>query len=259
MQYETRCKECGKQVTIALKDGADPMYTNMMIAMAKNICCEECAAIKGRADALPKESIEGRLITAGVPYGYIHDRATSALITKPIVRHVAEYLWRKRHKCIMLGGETGAGKSTSACFMVLKLLEERSDRKIRYTTMAELKREWYNAHTSKPDTSDKMLAKIFALDWLIIDEVVGKTKASEAASELLFELLEAVNCMRCRTRIWLLGNFYHGSLEYIFTDPVPAKRRLEENFSVAWIGKDAIQEHTIWSVSGANVTDPNAG
>ena len=65
---------------------------------------------------------------------------------------------------------------------------------------------------------------------VIIDEVVGKAKVSDSGQELLFDLLEAVNNGECRSRIWLLGNFYTGSIEEIFSDPEPIRRRLAENF-----------------------------
>ena len=68
---------------------------------------------------------------------------------------------------------------------------------------------------------------------LIVDEVVGKAHVTDSGQELLFELLESVNSGTCRAKIWLLGNFYAGSIEEIFSDPDPVRRRLAENFHCA--------------------------
>ena len=93
-----------------------------------------------------------------------------------------------------------------------------------------------------------MLHSIFSRDLFIIDEVVGKARISESGQELLFEILESVNSGACRSKIWLLGNFYEGSIEDIFSDPEPVRRRLQENFSCAFIDrkKQTITPLTVW-------------
>ena len=171
---------------------------------------------------------------SGVEYYYCHDRETGELFAVPPCRAAAEWLYRHRRENVLLSGVTGTGKSTSACFVAMGLIAE--ERKVRYVNLRKLLAEWRAAKTSDaPFAAEKMLRGLFALDLCIIDEVVGKARISESGQELLFELLESVNSGACRSRIWLLGNFYTGSIEAIFADPEPVRRRLQENFVCACI------------------------
>ena len=68
------------------------------------------------------------------------------------------------------------------------------------------------------------------------------------AREIVGEILEGVNSGECRSRIWILGNFYAGSIEETFSDPDPVRRRLQENFSCVLLDKanQNVKPLTVW-------------
>jgi DNA replication protein DnaC len=176
-------------------------------------------------------NLQSNLAAAGIPPNYIYDRQTHEIFISPPVRFVAEWLWHQRQGNVLLSGITGTGKSTSACYVALKLAEELM-LQVRYYSLGNLLSLWRSARKSDdPEADLKFLRKLTSKsDLIIIDEVVGKARISESGQELLFDILESVNNGECRSRIWLLGNFYAGSIEAIFADAEPVRRRLHENF-----------------------------
>lgn len=184
---------------------------------------------------------------AGIEYLYSHDRSSGKLFSEPPCRYAAEWIYRHRQENLLISGITGSGKSTSACFIATGLIRE--EYKVCYTTLRKLLSDWRAAKTSDRDYAvEKMLHNIFHKDYFIIDEVVGKARVSESGQELLFEILESVNSGACRAKIWLLGNFYSGSIEEIFSDPDPVRRRLQENFSCVVLDRtgQTVTPITVW-------------
>lgn len=182
------------------------------------------------AEAKRQRELPDLVRQAGIPDAYMFDRATGKMFAEPPARYAAEWIWRHRRENLLISGETGTGKSTSACFVAAKMIAGKS--KVRYTSLRKLLSSWRAARMGDCGADETLLNRIFrAQEVLIIDEVVGKAKVSDSGQELLFDLLEAVYNGECRSRIWLLGNFYAGSIDEIFADPAPARRRLSEKFS----------------------------
>lgn len=214
-----------------------------------NRCCPECCRQAEAAAAAAEAEVEQarlisefplRLITAGLQHNYIHDRQSGELFIAPPCRSIAEFIWLNRRKNLLISGVTGSGKSTGASFVAAKLLQS-SRMRIRYRTLSQLLSEWREARCSdEANAASRMLNFYLNLDLLIIDEMAGKAHVSESGKEFLFYLLEAVNSGESRTRIWLLGNFYVGSIEEIFPDGDPCRRRLAENFTCVKIDKNNI-------------------
>lgn len=201
------------------------------------------AARAANADLLPD-----LLAEAGIPSKYSHDRSSDSLFSAPPVRFLAEYIWRNRNRNLLISGITGSGKSTSAGFVASRLLAEGA--KLRYSSLRSLLADWRDAKTSKsPYASERLLKSITALDYFIIDEVVGKNTVTDSGQELLFALLEAVASGQSRARIWLLGNFYRGSIEALFSDPDPVRRRLQENFLCVYADRSAstVTPLSVWN------------
>lgn len=239
------CLRCGADFEIDdFRD--DPFAEAIRLCFEHLRLCGKCSAElaeeeeRRKRDARLAElvaSLPGRIEAAGLPRNYIADRENGEYFTVPPVRAAAEWVWRHRQSHILLSGVTGTGKSTSACFAALLML--KSGAQVRYITLGDLLSLWRAARQSRDESADrKLLSRITGYDLCIIDECVGKYRISESGQEVLFEILERINSGRCRSRIWLLGNFYTGSIEAIFADPEPVRRRLQENFACGVIGRD---------------------
>ena len=218
--------------------------------------CPDCESQKTKlqqeAEAQARrEEFEAKLpellIQSGIGHNYSHDRTTGKLFKEPPCRYLAEWIFRNRNRNLLISGTTGTGKSTSAAFIAAMLI--RDGKAVVYTTLRKLLSDWKTAKTSDRDFAPELFLKtIFRSDLFIIDEFVGKSKISESGQELLFELLESVNSGNCSAKIWLMGNFFGGSIETIFSDPQPVRRRLQENFSCVYADKktQTINPLTVW-------------
>lgn len=207
-------------------------------------CAEKLAAQKRETER--RINREKRLTAACIPPLYIHDRETGKLFTVPPVPFAEKWIYENGTKNLLISGITGSGKSTSACFAAARLIAD--GKRVRYTNLRKLLSDWREAKTSDEYmAAEKLLDEIFSFDVFIIDEVVGKARVSESGQELLFEILESVNSGIARG-IWLLGNFYAGSIEEIFSDPEPVRRRLQENFLCVLLDKEnqKIKPLTVW-------------
>ena len=247
------CMECGSMFEVADFREESDIIRQCYEKYRKCPACEERAEEESRRReqetrrAARLAELPRLLEEAGIDSLYCRDRKSGQLFKEPPVRYAAEWIYRNRRKNLLISGVTGSGKTTSACFVAAELIREEC--RVRYVRLRRLLADWREAKTSETNrASEKLLNDIFHLDCFIIDEVVGKARISESGQELLFELLESVNSGACRARIWLLGNFFSGSIEEIFSDPEPVRRRLQENFSCVLLDKAAkqVKPLTVW-------------
>lgn len=197
-------------------------------------CREELAAEAERREAEQRRrdflaNIPKLAAASGIPDLYRIHRHTGETLSVPLVPHVVKWLWEHRECNLLVSGKTGVGKSTSACFVAVKMLEE--GKRVRYVKLRRLLSEWREARTSDESFADeRFFSDIRKLHLLILDEVADKTKTTESGQEMMYELLDMIADGEIKTRLWMLGNFRDGVLEEIFGDTDPVFRRVEENF-----------------------------
>lgn len=187
-----------------------------------------------------RENLPRLAAAAGIPDGYRIDRQTGKPFTAPPKPHVARWVWENRDRNLLISGKTGVGKSTSACFAALRMLE--AGKSVRYVKLRRLLAEWRTARTSdEPMAEDRFFGRIHGLDLLILDEVADKNKTTESGQEMMYELLDMICDGELPTRLWMLGNFRQGVLEEVFGDADPVYRRIEENFLCAGAEEKSMQ------------------
>lgn len=182
---------------------------------------------------------------SGIPELYRVHRVTGKPISAPIVPHVVKWLWEHRWHNLLIAGKTGVGKSTSACYAAVKMIEV--GKKVRYVKLRKLLSEWREARTSDEAFADeKFFDRIGGLDLLILDEMVDKAKTSDSGQEMMYELLDMIADGELKTRLWMIGNFRQGSLDEVFGDRDPVYRRIEENFICVGVTEKEMEEFHIF-------------
>lgn len=178
------------------------------------------------------ETLEDRLAKTGLPEKF------RSLITPPC-RPGAEWIYRNRRNSLLISGETGTGKTSSAGFVMKILLQEQPYR-ILYRNFQNICAEFIQSKVSSLDSEIEFFRRIDSLDYLVIDEIIGKRgdgKMTPSQQDLFFSIIDGVYSQSRKTRVWLLGNFYDGSIEDALNDPDPVRRRLQESFKAAWFNK----------------------
>lgn len=238
------CSICGEMFPI--EDWMENLCTDDDFRHC-DVCNERMAEERKRrewADNLPK-----RAAAAGIPDLYRLHRATRKPITAPIVPHAARWVWENRDRNLLISGQTGVGKSTSACFAALRMLAE--GKSVRYVKLRRLLAEWRDARTSdEPQGDERFFAAIRRLDLLIIDEA-DKAKTSESGQEMMYDLLDGIYCGEIRTKLWMIGNFRAGSLDDIFGDSEPVYRRIDEGFLCGGVTGDGVEVFRVWKGQAA--------
>ena len=231
---ETVCKFCKRPMTVRYPSSVlDMFHRNNITVPAAHADCQEKADRERDAEqaiTATYEEEDRRLYelaeNAGVKPKYN--------LASPPVRYVATWLWKNQYANILLSGETGSGKSTSIGTVTRNLLKAGKTVKVMY--FSGLLDEWRDARMDdNPSAVHNFMDALERPDYLILDELADKTVNTESTRECMFRLLEDVANGACHARVWLLGNFYCGSVADIFGDEAPAVRRIKENFTCARI------------------------
>ncbi|MBQ7731570.1 MAG: ATP-binding protein [Lentisphaeria bacterium] len=232
IKVKTNCTRCGKEFEAET-------FQFVLDSFAKKgkpyaAACDDCFRIirQEEEEAMDRafaerqqseEELEEAIAAAGVAPDY-------RLKTAP-VPFVAKWLWKNREKNILLSGQTGTGKSTSAGVNTRYMI--RDDHKtVRVCYFAALLDEWRAARCADADPGavKDLFRRLEAVDVLIIDECAGKSVNTDSSREFMYRLIEDVQNGCCHAKVWFLGNFYRGSVDDVFGDAEPTYRRLKEKF-----------------------------
>lgn len=228
------CAICGKEI-IADYPEADAELAEIALGFMENIVCDSCKAAEESERAKEEEHqrklhwnlvFPERLAMSGIKKRFQNMQA-------PFVRSAAIVFYDNRDRNLLVAGETGSGKTSSACF-VAQWMMKNCGTKVKYHTRKSIFQAYVNAKTADDSYSvERFYANnIDRIDLLIVDEMVGKKgdRMSPAEQEFFFDLVDGVYSGDHGCKLWLLGNFYAGCIDRLFEDANPLKRRLEECF-----------------------------
>lgn len=231
-----KCDGCGLEFSFAAH-APEGIYKDLLLHAYQNTKCDSCVTKERREKAEREhqeylaelaESLEKREEDAGFPKGF-------RCLQAPYMRQAAVFFYKNREKSLLVSGETGTGKTSSSLYVLGLMMKER-ELKVRYFTRQSLFAEYVKAKTSNNDSEDAFIERLDWLDYIVIDELVGKkgdAMLSDSSQELLFNLVDGVYCNARKAKIWILGNFYEGSLDTLVGDVAPLKRRLKTSFKTA--------------------------
>ena len=232
------CPECQKEFTAEYREPEGAFAAYRRDAYERQICPDCTAkheAEKRTAEAEQRKSmllatLDDRMARAGFPEKF-------RKMDKPFVRDTAVWMWQNRQHSLLASGATGTGKTSSAAFVIREIMKQSRPR-VMYRTWQMLQAEFVKAKTTDNDNEFYFFERLDELDYLVIDELVGKrgeaTRLSPSGQDLLFNLIDGVYSEARKTRVWILGNFYDGAIDRLIDDPLPTRRRLQESFKLAW-------------------------
>lgn len=234
------CPECRREFTAPFEEAFAELYKNAVCP----VCIKQIENSKRAKSSRDKKiqllaSLDQRMEDSGF-HGVFCNMET------PPVRHNAEFIWRNRNSNLVISGETGAGKTSSAAFVMRHLMKEKII-KCRYTLWSELHSEYVSAKTRENNcTEERFFAALNKLDYLIIDELAwrrGSAKLTPVAQELLFNIIDGAYCQSRKAKVWFLGNFYNSAWRKLIDSPEPILRRLKFKFTSVWFDeKEAPKE-----------------
>lgn len=199
-----------------------------------HVLCPECQAKENeriRQIRLQEhmEAVQRGIENSGIPRRYMPEA--------PYVPFVYDWMMKHPGKNILLDGETGSGKSTSAGVLARHAIEGGVS--VSYTQMYKLLDGWRDARRSdEPYGAERFLNSIERADLLIIDEIADKNTCTESTQECMWRLLEDIYNGTCRARVVMLGNLYAGFIRDVFGCDGPARRRLRACFLIGRIDTD---------------------
>lgn len=235
MKTEIKCCKCGKPMQVERHDNSS--FASLWRALETRTACDECCMFERKQ----REEVEWQYYLSNVAtYAIDTCHIPSAfLLDTPVNRKVAEWIWQHRKENIILTGKTGVGKTTGACFVAWTMLKQRNEQhNIEYVTFPSLVDEFIVAKRCDGNITPQRFWRRFSdIDIIIIDEIVGKRKFTEAAAELLMRIIDEAYMGRS-SKIWLIGNITSASLDNMFAEPDIVRRRLLTTFACGCVSEN---------------------
>ena len=233
----TICVECGKAVTIQEPERLVEIIQSSGMFQNYPYCCPECEIVreerkrKREDEEYEKEKLRiytENMAQSGIPEEY--------RVLLPPIPAVSDWIEKNANRNILLHGQTGAGKSTSAGYMGRIMIS--AGKRVRWYALSAFLDEWREARKSDDtDAVERMFRYLERLDVLILDEC-DKPINTDSTHECMFRLIEDASNGNSRAKIWMFGNFYKGSIEAIFGNGEAARRRFNQCFACAMITPD---------------------
>jgi DNA replication protein DnaC len=226
----------------------DPMFGKLWHEILERQYCDECVEIQdNKAKIRGKKEREQEFLLRlpelikedNLPPNYLFEKGDVPC------RHVANWIWTNKDRNVLLTGNTGTGKTTSAVACLYRLLKNYK-RRVFYINFTELTVAYRIAKMSDTrkyvNPVSEFMQRMSALNVLCIDEICGKGKMTELGEELLYKIINGVADGTFRAKVWILGNLRGQTLPSMFNDFEMAKRRLATSFVCSCITDNAMIE-----------------
>lgn len=236
------CVDCKKEMEIAYSEKDNGLFKNYMDFVYANTRCDECDKIFNEQKKKEREEQRKRELLETLPERLKNAQIPNFVIKKdePPKPIITDFFKTKIKTNLLISGETGTGKTTSACFALKDLLKNDYE-SIFYITRSQLLNKFVEIKTSPQKDVTSYMNRLLSYDNLIIDELVGRAgdvEIAPASQEFLFDIIDNVYNLNANCTLWILGNFYKGSISGLFSNPKPLIRRLSEAFESYIIYED---------------------
>lgn len=236
--FNVPCARCGKPIMLQnFDEHMHGVFASFASSLAANVICDECAEKakaeeQAKRDAEWKEKLPRLYLEAGIPTAF-------TLMAEAKRQDVAKLIWQHRFENLFITGDTGTGKSTSACRVLMRMIENGWHVKyMKFSTFIDKIRD---CKMRRPDEySDITQVEVFydklkQYKVLCIDEIAGKTKTGENVMEILFDLIDAAYSGTI-CPVWLIGNVRQNSMDMLFGEETESVMRRLQSFRFRQIG-----------------------
>lgn len=242
--FETKCARCGKPIALTQDPSKieDEVIRASLIEMSKALICDDCLKSVEHEEREKREAewqakLPELYRRAGIPLAF------TVMETAPR-QDAARWIWNHRRENLLICGDTGTGKTTSVCRVLMRMVQNGAS--VRYMTFRRLIDELRNRKMSRPadeDISqvDLYFDKLRRHEAVCIDEIVGKVKGGDGVAEAMFDLIDRAYAGESGP-LWLVGNVRDKSMEAIFEEEAGAVERRLTTFRTLTLTADGIRE-----------------
>ena len=214
-----------------------------LMAMSKALICDDCLKAaeqeeREKREAEWKARLPELYRRAGIPAAFTE-------MGNAPRQDAARWIWNHRRENLLICGDTGTGKTTSACRVLMRLVQNGAE--VRYMTLRRFLDEIRNCKMRRPDESgdisqtDLYFDRLKRLEVVCVDEIVGKTRGGDGVMEAMFDLIDRAYMGEIGP-LWLIGNVRDKSMEMLFDEETGAVERRLGTFRAITLTADGMRE-----------------
>jgi len=207
IKVETVCRICGKTERYELSGEHAAYAAEVMNRM--DPVCEKCHQEIERRKDLPIR-IREQTLAAGVPEEFF--TWDSTLGNNDLLRFCFDAIG----KWAFISDEVDRGKTRAVCRSVREFYRRNPMRRAGYWNLNELADEYLAALSRRFDQGNTLLRHLYALDFLILDDLGKKGKYSQSVCSMLYDLSN--NFYARGADLWIVANRKFSDCAEYFTD-----------------------------------------
>ena len=205
---EKVCRICGKMERYNLS-GDHAAFAAAVIRRLDPVC-EKCYQESRRRDDLPLQ-IREQTLKSGVPDEFF--TWDGKLGNNDLLR----FCFGAIGKWAFISDEVDRGKTRAVCRSVREFYRRNPMSRAGYWNLNELADEYLAALSRRFDQGNSLLRQLYALDFLILDDLGKKGKYSQSVCSMLYDL--ANNYYTRGADLWIVANRKFSDCAEFFSDP----------------------------------------